>query len=197
MTRTRPTVTERALIAEVSRCGLTATRHQFERWRARHWLAPTDQWTDPATRALRYDIVHRAAWLAALSQPGRGISWIGWAFWAIDDTEQTAALLRQALLQAVQLPLRRAGISLDQIPQGDSDAAFDTWQDLVERLLRGRRAIGRDLDGLLRAHARTAGLTLPGPRTVSNPFDAALVRTGARLLMGGTADVSPEELTDV
>ncbi|MEU3957431.1 hypothetical protein AB0F45_34920, partial [Streptomyces achromogenes] len=84
-----------------------------------------------------------------------------------------------------------------QIPQGDSDAASDTWQDLVERLLRGRRAIGRDLDGLLRAHARTAGLTLPGPRTVSNPFDAALVRTAARLLMGGTADVSPEELTDV
>lgn len=31
---------------------------------------------------------------------------------------------------------------------------------------------------------------------MSNPFDTALVRTGARLLTGGTADVSVEELTD-
>ncbi|WP_234332478.1 hypothetical protein [Streptomyces sp. NRRL F-5650] len=31
---------------------------------------------------------------------------------------------------------------------------------------------------------------------MSNPFDAALIRIGARLLTGGTADVSPEELTD-
>jgi hypothetical protein len=31
---------------------------------------------------------------------------------------------------------------------------------------------------------------------VSNPFDAALIRVGARLLAGGMADVSPEELTE-
>ncbi|MFD4175244.1 hypothetical protein [Streptomyces anulatus] len=196
MTRTPPTAAELALAAEIDRLGLTATCHQLERWRAERWLAPTDQWSDPATSELRPDTVHRAAWLAALSRPGRGISWIGWAFWAIDDTEQSAELLRQALIRTVQLPLRRAGITLDQIPQGDSDAAFDTRQDLAERLLRGRRAIGRDLDGLLRAHAASAGTTLPAPRTVFNPFDTALVRTGARLLMGGTADVSPEELTD-
>jgi hypothetical protein len=30
-----------------------------------------------ATRALRPDIVHRAAWLAVRSGSGRGISWIG------------------------------------------------------------------------------------------------------------------------
>ncbi|WP_254408682.1 hypothetical protein [Streptomyces sp. AC495_CC817] len=74
MTRTPPTTVELALIAEVSRCGLTVTHHQFERWRAKRWLAPADQWTDPATGALRYDIVHRAAWLAALSRPGRAMS---------------------------------------------------------------------------------------------------------------------------
>ncbi|MCX5450281.1 hypothetical protein [Streptomyces nigrescens] len=196
MTRTPPTATELALTAELSRRGLTVTPHQLERWRAKRWLAPTDQWTDPATSELRPDIVHRAAWLAALSRPGRGISWIGWTFWAIDDTEQTAALLRQALIRTIQLPLRQAGITLTQIPHGDSDTAFEARQDLAERLLQGRRAIGRDLDGLLRDHADTAGIALPEPRTVSNPFDTTLIRIGARLLTGGMADVSPEELTD-
>ncbi|MEU8701609.1 hypothetical protein AB0C61_28915 [Streptomyces sp. NPDC048680] len=135
-------------------------------------------------------------WPPSLSRPGRGISWIGWTFWAIDGTEQTAALLRHALIRTLQLPLRQAGITLIQIPDGDSDTAFDTRQGLAEQLLRSRRTIGRDLDGLLRAHTRTTGITLPEPRTVSNPFDTALVRTGARLLTGGTADVSVEELTD-
>ncbi|ALO91236.1 hypothetical protein SHL15_0019 [Streptomyces hygroscopicus subsp. limoneus] len=196
MTRTPSTAAELALAAEVSRCGLTATPHQFERWRAKHWLAPNDQWTDPETSALRPDIVHRAAWLAALSSPGRGISWIGWTFWAIDATEQSTALLRQALIWTIQLPLRQAGITLAEIPQGDSDAAFDARQDLAARMLQRRRSIGRDLDGLLRAHAATEGITLPNPRTVSNPFDSTLIRIGARLLTGGMADVSPEELTD-
>ncbi|MFF3336434.1 hypothetical protein ACFYWX_44260 [Streptomyces sp. NPDC002888] len=196
MTRTPPTAAELSLAAEVSRCGLTITPHQLERWRAKRWLAPADQWTDPATSALRFDIVHRAAWLAALSRPGRGISWIGWMFWAIDDTEQTAALLRQALTRTIQLPLRQAGITLAQIPQGDSDTTFEARQDPAERLLQGRRAIGRDLDGLLHDRGSTADIALPEPRTVSNPFDATLIRVGARLLTGGMADVSPEELTD-
>ncbi|MEU0195942.1 hypothetical protein ABZ250_40020 [Streptomyces afghaniensis] len=195
MTRTPPSAAELALAAEVDRRGLTVTPHQLERWRAKRWLAPTDQWTDPATSTLRPDIVHRTAWLAALSRSGRSISWIGWTFWAIDDTEQTAALLRQALIRT-KLPLRQAGITLARIPQDDSDTAFDARQGLAERLLQGRRAIGRDLDGLLRTHAGTAGVTLPEPRTVSNPFDATLIRVGARLLTGGMADVSPEELTE-
>ncbi|WP_170102160.1 hypothetical protein [Streptomyces viridosporus] len=195
-TRTPPSATELALVAEVDRLGLTATPHQLERWRAKRWLAPTDQWTDPATSTLRPDIIHRATWLAALSRSGHGISWTGWTFWVTDDTEQTAALLRQVLIRTIQLPLRQAAITLAQIPHGDSDTAFETRQNLAERLLRGRRAIGRDLDGLLRTHAGTAGITLPEPRTVSNPFHTALIRIGARLLTGGTADVSPEELTD-
>ncbi|MFH9826683.1 hypothetical protein [Streptomyces bobili] len=196
MTRTPPTAAELALTAEVSSLGLTIAPHQLERWRAKRWLAPADQWTDPATGALRYNIVHRAAWLAVLSRPGRGISWIGWTFWAIDDTEETAALLRRALIWTIQLPLRQARIALSEIPQGDSDAAFEARQNLAARMLEGRRAIGRDLDGLLRAHAGTAGIALPEPRTVSNPFDATLIRVGARLLTGGMADVSPEELTE-
>ncbi|MFE9912930.1 hypothetical protein [Streptomyces clavifer] len=196
MTRTPPTTVELALIAEVSRCGPTATHHQCERWRAKGWLAPAGQWTDPATGALRYGIVHRAAWLAALSRPGRAMSWIGWMFWAIDNTEQSAALLRRVLIRTIQLPLRQAGITLAQIPQGDSDTAFEARQDLAERLLQGRRAIGRDLDGLLREHAATVGISLPEPGTVPNSFDATLIRVGARLLTGGMADVSPEELTD-
>jgi hypothetical protein len=106
VTHTPPTAAEVALAAEVSRCRFTAP-HQLERWRAKRWLPPTDQWTDPATSALRPDIVHRAAWLAALSRPGRGISWIGWTFWAIDDTEQTAALLRQALIRTSNCPCAR------------------------------------------------------------------------------------------
>ncbi|MGM9470344.1 hypothetical protein [Streptomyces murinus] len=192
MTRTAPTAAELALAAEVGRLGLTATPHQLERWRAKRWLAPTDQWTDPATGPLRPNIVHRAAWLALLSRPGRSISWIGWMFWAIDDTEETAALLHRALIRTIQLPLRQARIALTEIPQGDSDAAFDVRQDLAARMLEGRRAIGRDLDGLLRDHAGTAGITLPCSRTVSNPFDTTLIRVGARLLTGGMADVSPE-----
>lgn len=196
MTRTPPTAAELALAAEVGRHQLTATPHQFERWRAKRWLAPTEQWSDLATGALRPEIVHRAAWLAALSKPGRGISWIGWTFWAIDDTEQTAALLRQALTRTLHLPLRPAGITPAQIPQGDSNRAFTTRQQLADRLRQRRRAIGRDLDGLLRDHARTAGVALPEPRTVSNPFDATLIRIGARLVTGGMADVSPEELVE-
>ncbi|MDN3271485.1 hypothetical protein [Streptomyces sp. MA15] len=43
MTRTPPTATELVLATEVNRLGLTITPHQLERWRAKHWLAPTDQ----------------------------------------------------------------------------------------------------------------------------------------------------------
>ncbi|MFF3467600.1 hypothetical protein [Streptomyces sp. NPDC002619] len=196
MTRTPPSAVEMLLAAELARCGLTATPHQFERWRGQRWLAPAAQWTDPATGSLRPEIVHRASWLAALSRAGRSISWIGWTFWAIDDTPQTAQRLRQAVAETLQLPLRRAGITLDRIPHGDSDTAFAARQELAGRLLDGRRAIGRDLDGTLRAHPAAAGLALPAPRSVSNPFDKALVQVGARLLIGGMDDVSPEELTE-
>ncbi|MFI2764756.1 hypothetical protein ACH5A3_38935 [Streptomyces echinatus] len=196
MTRTSPSAVELALSAEVARCGLTATSYQFERWRGQSWLAPTAQWTDPATGLMRPEIVHRAAWLAVLSRTGRSISWIGWTFWAIDATPQTAQRLRAAVTETLQLPLRRAGVALAQIPQGDGEDTFEARQETAGRLLAGRRAIGRDLDGILRTHAAAAGLALPPPRSVSNVFDKTLIRVGARLLVGGMDDVSPEELIE-
>jgi hypothetical protein len=125
------------------------------------WLAPTSRWSDPATGAIRPEIVHRAAWLAALSRAGRSISWVGWAFWVIDDTAQTTQPLREAVVETLQRPLRRAGVDLTMIPQGDGNDAFAARQEAAARLLIGRRAIGRDLDGILRTHAAAAGLALP------------------------------------
>ncbi|WP_331733939.1 hypothetical protein OHU34_46160 (plasmid) [Streptomyces sp. NBC_00080] len=196
MTRTPPGTLELVLVAELARCDVTATPYQFERWRGQRWLPPVAQWTDSATGAIRPEIVHRAAWLAALSKTGRGISWVGWVFWAIDDTPHSAQRLRRALTRTLELPLHRRGIDPFRIPAGDSDCAFAARQEMADRLLAGRRAIGRDLDGILRVHAAAAGLALPEPRSVSNPFDKALLEVGARLLIGGMTDVSPEELTE-
>ncbi|WP_225828776.1 hypothetical protein [Streptomyces naphthomycinicus] len=196
MTRTPPSAVQLALAAEVRRCGLTATPYQLERWRRQLWLAPTEQWTDTQAGGIRPEIVHRAAWLAALSRAGRSISWAGWTCWALDDTPQTAQRLREAVSQTLQRPLKRAGVALSRIPQGDGDDAFEARQKMAARLLTGRRAIGRDLDGILRAHAAAAGLALPPPRSVSNVFHTRLTEVGARLLIGGMDDVSPEELTE-
>ncbi|WP_157876971.1 hypothetical protein [Streptomyces graminilatus] len=140
--------------------------------------------------------IHRVAWLGALARAGSSISWVGWVFWAIDDTPQSAGLLREALTETLQRPFQRAGVDVTQIPQGDDDDAFAARQAMAAQLLIGRRAIGRDLDGILRTHAAAAGIDLPALRTVSNPFDQALVKVGARLMVGGADDVSLEELTE-
>jgi hypothetical protein len=197
MTRTPPSALEVALVAEVAACGFPVTVHQLERWRGRLWLAPAEQWADPETGQIRPETVHRAARLAALAKAGSSISWVGWVFWAIDDTPQTAVRLREALTETLQRPFQRAGVDISTIPQGDDDDAFAARQAMAAQLLMGRRAIGRDLDGILRAHAAAAGIDLPAPRTVSNPFDKTLVEVGARLMVGGADDVSPEELTEV
>ena len=196
MTRTPPSVLELALAAEVEKCGFTVSTHQLERWRGRLWLAPTAQWAHPATGAIRPDIVHRAAWLAALSRAGANISWVGWMFWAIDDTPQTAGQLRKALTETLLRPSGRAGVDITRIPEGDDDDAFQDRQKLAAQLLVGRRAVGRDLDGILREHAAAAGVDLPAPRSVTNPSAKGLVELGARLMVGGAQDVSPEELTE-
>jgi hypothetical protein len=196
MTRTSPSALELALVAEVATCGFTITVHQLERWRGRLWMAPAEQWADPETGQIRPEIVHRAAWLAALAKAGSSISWVGWVFWAIDDTPPTAQRLRAALTETLQRPFQRAGVDITQIPQGDGDDAFAARQATAAQLLIGRRAIGRDLDGILRTHAAAAGIDLPEPRSVSNPFDKTLVEVGARLMIGGTDDVSLEELTE-
>jgi hypothetical protein len=197
MTRTAPSALERALNEEVAGCGITVSAPQLERWRGQLWLAPATQWTDPATGLIRRDIVHRAAWLALLSRAGRSISWVGWSFWAIDATPASTRRLREAVIQTLQMPFQRAALDVTQIPAGDDDDAFALRQEMAAQMLRGRRGIGRDLDGTLRAHAADAGVELPGPGTVSNVLGRSLVEVGARLMVGGTHDVSPEELADV
>ncbi|WP_328373649.1 hypothetical protein OG800_50685 (plasmid) [Streptomyces sp. NBC_00445] len=196
MTRTPPSALELALVAEVAACGFTISVHQLERWRGRLWLAPAEQWSDAETGQMRPEIIHRAAWLAALAKTGSSISWVGWVFWAMNDTPQTAGRLREALTETLQRPFQRAGVDITQIPQGDGNDAFAARQAAADQLLIGRRAIGRDLDGILRTHAAAAGIDMPEPRSVSNPFDKTVVEVGARLMVGGTDDVSPEELTE-
>lgn len=197
MTRTAPSALERDLIAEVAKCGITVSAPQLERWRAQLWLAPSTQWADPATGLIRPAIVHRAAWLAVLARAGRSISWVGWSFWAIDATPQSARRLREAVIQTLQMPFQRADLDVTHIPEGDDDDAFARRQEMAAQMLSGRRGIGRDLDGTLIAHAASVGVELPGPGTVSNVFDRSLVEVGSRLMVGGTHDVSLEELADV
>ncbi|MEU9397648.1 hypothetical protein AB0D86_47735 [Streptomyces sp. NPDC048324] len=197
MTRTGPTALQRALIAEVAKCGLTVSVPQLERWRGQLWLAPATQWADPVTSLIREDIAGRAAWLALLSRAGRSLSWVGWSFWAIDATPDTARRLREAVIHTLQMPFRRGGLDATQIPVGDDDDAFARRQEMAAQMLSGRRAIRRDLDGTLRFHAAAAGIELPGTGTVSNVFSRSLVEVGSRLMVGGTNDVSPEELAEV
>ncbi|MGW7612184.1 hypothetical protein ACWGKW_34005 [Streptomyces sp. NPDC054766] len=197
MTRTAPSALERALIAEVGKCDITVSAPQLERWRGQLWLAPATQWTDPATGLIRTEIVHRAAWLSVLARAGRSISWVGWSFWAIDATPDTTRRLREAVIQTLQLPFQRADLDITQIPEGDGDDAFALRQVIAAQMLSGRRGIGRDLDGTLRAHAADAGVELPAPGTVSNVFGRSLVEVGSRLMVGSTRDVSLEELAEV
>ncbi|MET8813554.1 hypothetical protein ABZW47_16265 [Streptomyces sp. NPDC004549] len=178
MTRTPPNAAELALATEVARSGWTATPHQFERWHAQGWLAPSRPVDRPATDSLRPETAGRAVWLAALSAPGRSIGWIGWMFWSIDESPQTAERLRHALAETLQHPLRRAGVTLAQIPYAGTDSAFTVRRELARALLDGRRAIGRELDGILRAHDAAEDVILPAPRSVSSPFATSLVEAG-------------------
>ncbi len=60
-----------------------------------------------------------------------------------------------------------------------------------------RRLPQRDLDKTLRAHAAEAGLELPrSPNTLPNVSHRALTDAGARLLLGGVADLGSEELLE-
>lgn len=66
------------------------------------------------------------------------------------DTPKTAALLRAAVLDALERPLRRAGLDIRQIPEGDSYDAFTTRQAMAAGMLMNRRRCPeRDFDGTL------------------------------------------------
>ncbi|MGW2672531.1 hypothetical protein ACWC5F_31350 [Streptomyces sp. NPDC001272] len=194
MARTKPSPAHVALVQIIQEVGYAATTTQLERWQQHGWLPKTAAWYEPGSIALRRDIVHRAVWLASTARAGRSIGWVGWVFWAIDDTPDTAQRLRQALVETLKRPLARAGI--DQIPTGNSNKAFQSRVDAAAKMLEGRRAPRRDLDGTLRAHAAEVGIELPRSSAPSLPniFHQALMDPGARLLLGGAADVGAEDL---
>ncbi|WP_019070639.1 hypothetical protein [Streptomyces hokutonensis] len=196
MARTKPSALELAMVAAVREYGFTVSPTQLERWRTQLWLPRTAEWTDPQTGALRPEIVHRAAALAGISKTGRKISWFGWAFWAIDATPESTARLRAAVADAFERPFKGAGIDFGQIPQGDSDEAFEARQEMAARMLKDRRSPRRDFDGTLRAGAAGAEFDLPPTGSVSKIFHPALMGPGVRLMIGGAQDVGFDEMAE-
>ncbi|MEV5950400.1 hypothetical protein [Streptomyces sp. NPDC051993] len=196
MARTKPSALELAMVAAVGERGFTVSPTRLERWRTQLWLARTADWTDRETGELRPEIVHRAATLAGISKTGRKMSWFGWVFWATDATPETTARLRAAVADGFERPFRGAGIDFSQIPQGDSDEAFDARREMAARMVKDRRCPRRDFDGILRAGAAGAEFELPPSRSVSNIFHPALMDPGARLLLGGIEDVGFDEMAE-
>ncbi|MFF2431614.1 hypothetical protein [Streptomyces mirabilis] len=196
MTRTKPSTIDLALVAAVGELGFTISPTQLERWRSNLWLARTADCTDPDTGGLRPEAVHRAAWLAAAARPGRSISWLGWIFWAIDDTPETVTRLRAAVVAALERPFQRTGVDIGQIPEGECDEAFEARRQMAAAILTDRRCPRKDLDGALRAAATEAEFDLPPSRSVSNIFHRDLVESGARVLVGGADDVAFEDLLE-
>ncbi|WP_316784340.1 hypothetical protein [Streptomyces sasae] len=196
MARTKPSALELAMVAAVKERGFTVTPTQLERWRTQLYLPRTADWTDAETGELRPEIVTRAAAMAAISKTGRKISWLSWVWWAIDATSESTARLRAAVANAFERPFRGAGIDFGQIPQGDSDEAFEARREMAARMFRGRRSPRRDFDGTLRAGAVGAEFELPATRSVSNIFHPALMGPGARLLIGGVEDVGFDEMAE-
>ncbi|MET9083243.1 hypothetical protein ABZX77_15340 [Streptomyces sp. NPDC004237] len=196
MARTKPSALELAMVAAVKEGGFTVSPTQLERWRTQLWLPRATDWTDPETGELRPEIVYRAAALAVISKTGRKISWFGWVWWALDATPESAVRLRAAVAGAFERPFRGAGIDFGQIPQGDSDEAFDARRKMAARMLRDRCSPRHDFDGVLRAGAAGAEFELPPSRSVSNIFHPALMGPGARLMIGGIEDVGFDEMAD-
>ncbi|WP_331726182.1 hypothetical protein [Streptomyces sp. NBC_01276] len=194
MARTQPSAAHIALVSAIEEHGETATPTQIERWQQQIWLPKAAEWFEPDSSTLKPKILTRAVWLAHTARAGRSIGWLGWVFWAIDDTPDSAQRLRAALVTTIKRPLARAGI--EQLPAGDSNQAFQARQDAAARMTANLRSPRRDFDGLLRDGAAAAGIQLPrSPATaVPNIFDRALVEPGARLLLGGAADVGMDDL---
>ncbi|WP_073919357.1 hypothetical protein [Streptomyces sp. CB02009] len=135
MPRTKPSRLELELIAEVDKHGYRVTATQLERWRQQLWLPRTKDWRD-ADGTLRPEVVHLTMGLVRASGQGRSVSWAGWYCWALADTPETAERLRDALLSSIRKPLEKAGLNVDQVPGGDSDAAFEAREELAAQLLR-------------------------------------------------------------
>ncbi|WP_331723772.1 hypothetical protein OG592_44485 (plasmid) [Streptomyces avidinii] len=195
MARTKPSPTHLALVQLIEALGGTATTTQVERWQQHGWIPKTSAWREAGSTRLRPEILHRALWLASTARAGRSIGWWGWVFWAVDDTPDSAQRLRGALVATLKRPMVRAGV--ERIPTGNSNQAFQARQDAAARMLTNHRAPRRDLDETLRVHAAEAGLELTrSPEALPNVFHPALMDPGARLLLGGAADVGIEELLE-
>ncbi|MFF3679873.1 hypothetical protein ACFYYS_38630 [Streptomyces sp. NPDC002120] len=194
MARTKPSAAHLALVRAIREHGRKATTTQVERWQQQGWLPKASAWFEPGSPTIRPLIMHRALWLASNARAGRSIGWWGWVFWAVDDTPASAQRLRAALVAALKRPLARAGI--EKIPAGNSNRAFQARQDAAAKMLTNRRAPRRDLGATMRAHAAEAGLELPRAlgAALPNIFHRALMDPGARLLLGGSADIGMEEL---
>lgn len=194
MARTQPSAAHLALVGAIDEHGETATPTQIERWQQQGWLPKAAEWFEPDSSTIRPEILTRAVWLAHTARAGRSIGWLGWVFWAIDDTPDSARRLRAVLVATLKRPLARAGI--EQLPAGDSNHAFQARQDAAARMLANRRSPRRDFDGILRDGAAAADVELPrSPETaVPNIFHGALMEPGARLLLGGAADVGIQDL---
>ncbi|MCX4598839.1 hypothetical protein OG819_58265 [Streptomyces sp. NBC_01549] len=167
----------------------------MERWQQNSWLPKPSAWFEPDSPTIQPHILRRALHLAITARQGRGMGWIGWHLWAADATPDGAQRLRTDLVASLKRPLARAGV--DKIPTGNSDRAFKARRAAATRMLRNRRLPRRDLDETLRAHAAEAGLELPrSPGALPNVFHRALMDPGARLLLGGAADLGSEELLE-
>lgn len=196
MVRSKPSAAHLALVRAIEERGREATTTQVERWQQKGWLPKAAAWFDPASPTILPLIMDRALWLASNARAGRSIGWWAWVFWAVDETPDSVQRLREALVTALKRPLSRAGI--ERIPTGNSNQAFQARTDAAAKMLTNRRVPRRDLDATLRAHAADAGLELPRlpGSALPNVSHWALMDLGARLLLGGAADIGMEDLLE-
>ncbi|UUY52770.1 hypothetical protein NRK68_36560 (plasmid) [Streptomyces yangpuensis] len=195
MARTKPTAAHLALIRALKEHGCKPSPTQVERWQQEGWVPKSSTWFEPGSLTIQPHILRRALMVALTVRQGRGIGWTGWFLWASDATPENAQRLRTALVAHLKRPLARAGV--DKIPTGNSNRAFQARRAAATKMLRNRRLPRRDLDETLRAHAAEVGLELPRlPDALPNVFHRALMDPGARLLLGGAADLGSEELLE-
>ncbi|WP_405797316.1 hypothetical protein [Streptomyces longwoodensis] len=196
MVRTKPSAAHLALVRALKEHGRMATTTQVERWQRQGWLPKASAWFEPASPTIPPLIMGRALWLASNARAGRSIGWWAWVFWAVDETPDSARRLREALVETLKRPLARAGIG--KVPTGNSNQAFQARTDAAAKMVANRRVPRRDLDATLRAHAAEAGLDLPRllGSALPNVSHRALMDLGARVLLGGAADIGMEELLE-
>lgn len=196
MPRTKPSRAHLTLVQAIAKRGGNATVTQVERWQQQGWLPKPSTWFPPGSATIDPEYLERALYLASTVRPGSSIGWVGWFFWAVDDTPDSARRLRTDLVATLERPLRRAGIT--GLPTGSSDRAFQARRDAAARMTPNRRAPRRDLDQMLRDRFAETGIDLPpgSPDALPNVHHWALVEPGARLLLGGAEDLGIEDLLE-